>query len=157
MGRWNITPQNFVAHGDIAPGRKQDVSGYFNWTTFYAELGIFPGLFVSNITADQQKGVLLSSFTNSNVVNANVTNLQQRLSNYGYVSEIDVNGFFDAKTEAVVEAFNRHFCPEIFVKEKEHTYDDNSSNSPNQQWYGISEERLTYLLKNTNRDLCPQC
>ena len=49
----------------------------------------------------------------------------------------------------VVEAFNRHFAPEIFVKEK---IEDEKivQNKENQRWYGISEERLNFLLDKLN-------
>uniref|UniRef100_A0A914VF95 N-acetylmuramoyl-L-alanine amidase n=1 Tax=Plectus sambesii TaxID=2011161 RepID=A0A914VF95_9BILA len=158
IDRWNISPQDIVAHGDIAPSRKHDVSGWFNWTMFYSEVGLFPGLFVSNITTAQQQSILLSTSANSTVFDAKVQNLQQRLSDYGYVSAIDVNGYFDTKTEFVVEAFNRHFCPEFFVKEGlNSSTGDYIPHPENRRWYGISEERLTYLLENTVRDLCAQC
>lgn len=80
IDRWNIWPQDIVAHGDIIPSRKHDVSGYFNWTMFYAEVGLFPGLFVSNISSAEQKKVLLPVSANATVADDNVRALQQRLS-----------------------------------------------------------------------------
>lgn len=31
LGRWNIPPENVLAHGDVAPGRKVDPSRWFPW------------------------------------------------------------------------------------------------------------------------------
>ncbi len=65
---------------------------------------------------------------------------------YGYALEAD--GYYGNGTSLAVEAFNRHFCPEIFIKETiqpPHTGDD-IRDPKNTRWYGISQERLDFLL-----------
>ena len=73
--------------------------------------------------------------------------LQKRLAKYGY--KIDDTAKYDDVTKNVVESFNRHFAPEIFAKEK---IEDEKivQNKENQRWYGISEERLNFLLDKLN-------
>jgi len=41
--RWNIAPENVLAHSDIAPGRKRDPGERFNWADFAAAgVGVWP-------------------------------------------------------------------------------------------------------------------
>jgi len=47
-------------------------------------------------------------------------------------------------TRNVVEAFNRHFCPEIFIKEAVKNGKVVQVES-NQKWFALSHERLDYL------------
>ncbi len=56
--RWHIRPQDIVAHGDINPSEKDDVSGFFNWRLYYEQLGIWPGLFDSALSPAEQQRVL---------------------------------------------------------------------------------------------------
>ncbi len=68
-------------------------------------------------------------------------------SSYGYNLNIEVNGQYDKMTCDVVRSFNRHFCPEVFIKETI----DYSTNltvhvAENERWYGISQERLQFIL-----------
>jgi len=146
MDRWHIPPKNIIAHGDLAPSRKNDVSGYWNWTLFNEVVGIFPGLFISQLSDAEQRRVLqqASSFDASAL-----RTIQQNLSNYGYRGNIDVNGHYDDKTKQVIQVFNRHFCPEVFLKETMNAQNDTVWNPNNQRWYGISQERLQFLLANS--------
>ena len=68
--------------------------------------------------------------------------LQKKLADYGY--KLDQSGKYDRETRLVVEAFNRHFSPEIFVKETIKNGNIVQVES-NQKWFAISEERLGYL------------
>ena len=63
-------------------------------------------------------------------------------SRYGYNYLPMKQGQWDENTKLNMQAFNRHFCPEIFELEKFGVHLPN-----NQRWYKISEERLQKLLK----------
>ena len=71
-----------------------------------------------------------------------ISALQKKLSEYGY--KIKQSGKYDSETRYVVEAFNRHFCPEIFAKE---SIKDGKvvQVESNQKWFALSEERLNFL------------
>uniref|UniRef100_A0A914X355 N-acetylmuramoyl-L-alanine amidase n=1 Tax=Plectus sambesii TaxID=2011161 RepID=A0A914X355_9BILA len=142
--KYNILPKNIVSHADFGLARKIDVSGYFDYKLFYAELGLFPGLFMTNLPVSEQKKVL---YQESNSFNAAVKIIQQHLHQYGYALTAD--GFFGNETELVAEAFNRHFCPEIFIKESIDSQGDDVRHWQNKRWYGISQERLDYLIAHT--------
>ncbi len=109
--RYGIKAQNIVGHADIAPDRKSDPSGYFDWKKFYAFLGIYDGLFESALTDVQQREVLLHSGSTDT---ERIIKLQQDLAAFGY--KVIQTGVYDLQTQLVVEAFNRHFSPEIFMK-----------------------------------------
>ena len=59
--RWRIEPKNIVGHADVAPSRKEDPSGYFDWKHFYENLGILNGLYDSSLTPTEQNQTLLSA------------------------------------------------------------------------------------------------
>jgi len=140
--RWHIPPQNIIAHSDVRNSDKTDVSGWFDWRLFYEIVGVFPNLFDSSLSADEQRRVLQqpSSFDATAL-----RTIQQSLSNYGYRTQLDINGRYDDKTRGVIEAFNRHFCPEIYRKETV-SGNDTIRYAENERWYGISQERLQYLI-----------
>ena len=156
--KYGLDEKNIVGHSDIAPGRKFDPSGYFDWQDFYNKIGAFDGLYDSKLTPDGQKEVLLDwrfedvsqGLKNSDQLqdlSEEILFLQKRLAKYGY--KIDETAKYDDVTKNVVESFNRHFAPEIFAKEK---IEDKKvvQNKENQRWYGISEERLNFLLDKLN-------
>jgi N-acetylmuramoyl-L-alanine amidase len=98
--RWTILPQRVLAHSDVAPERKQDPGELFPWDRLAAAgLGhwvepepIGPGVALRRGDEGQP-----------------VTALQAMLAHYGY--GLPLTGVFDARTEAVVTAFQRHFRP----------------------------------------------
>jgi N-acetyl-anhydromuramyl-L-alanine amidase AmpD len=140
--RYGIKPQNIVGHADIAPDRKSDPSGYFDWKKFYAFLGVYDGLFDSALTEIQQREVLLHSGSTDT---ERILKLQQDLAAFGY--RVIQTGVYDLQTQLDVEAFNRHFSPEVFIKE-EVLNRSMIQNPENQKWFGISQERLDFLLSN---------
>jgi N-acetylmuramoyl-L-alanine amidase len=144
MLKFKIKPRNVVSHADIAPGRKFDPSGYFDWKRFYKHLEVFSGLFESKLKPEEQRDILLDS-TSGKEKSDEILSLQKNLSDYGY--KISQTGMFENETRFVVEAFNRHFSPEIFVKEV--VKNEKIIQRPdNQKWYKISQERLDFLLAN---------
>jgi N-acetylmuramoyl-L-alanine amidase len=100
-GRHSIRPERVLAHSDTAPGRKVDPGEKFPWTQLHAA-GV--GHFVE--PSPVRGGRFLCAGERGEPVEA----LQSMLALYGY--GVEINGSFDATTEAVVAAFQRHFRPE---------------------------------------------
>ena len=98
--RHTIAAQRFLAHSDIAPGRKQDPGEMFPWEQLHRH-GV--GHWVA--PRAMGGGRTLSPGESGQPVEA----LQAMLAMYGY--GIDISGEFDAATAAVVSAFQRHFRP----------------------------------------------
>jgi N-acetylmuramoyl-L-alanine amidase len=101
VGRHSIRPHRVLAHSDVAPGRKLDPGERFPWARLAAHgvghwvdpIAIADG---PNCTSGDRNGA--------------VETLQSLLALYGY--GIDITGEYEARTEAVVTAFQRHFRPE---------------------------------------------
>uniref|UniRef100_A0A914WQL0 Peptidoglycan binding-like domain-containing protein n=1 Tax=Plectus sambesii TaxID=2011161 RepID=A0A914WQL0_9BILA len=143
VGRYGILPKNIVSHADFDPRNKEDVSGYFDYKLFYSELNIYPGLFNSSLSSADQSKVLYQFSTN---YSADVKTMQGQLRQYGFYLEVD--GKFGPESQFAAEAFNRHYCPEVFKKE---TVDANGNmvrNASNQVWYALSNERLSVMIVN---------
>jgi N-acetylmuramoyl-L-alanine amidase len=100
VARNAIPAHRVLAHSDVAPGRKLDPGERFPWPRFAAE-GI--GHWVE--PAPLGGGRFFARGDAGQPVEA----LQAMLALYGY--GIDVSGQFDARTEAVIAAFQRHFRP----------------------------------------------
>lgn len=101
VARYGVFAERILAHSDIAPGRKVDPGEKFPWKTLCDEgLGRFPA--PARIEADF---VLRAGDSGESV-----QNLQSLLARYGY--NVEITGNFDAATEIVVTAFQRHFQPE---------------------------------------------
>ena len=100
LARWPIPPERVLAHSDIAPERKEDPGETFPWDRLAAAgvghhvspAGLSDGRFLARGDAGQP-----------------VEALQAMLGLYGY--DAPVTGTFDARTQAVVTAFQRHFRP----------------------------------------------
>jgi N-acetylmuramoyl-L-alanine amidase len=103
IARYNIVPTNVLGHSDIAPSRKDDPGLLFPWKKLYE----------NGIGAMPDDGDIESFMANSKLPNA--LELQQNLSKYGY--QIDLTGNFDEQTKKVLDAFRRHFCPDLIGQE----------------------------------------
>ena len=101
LSRHDIPGERFLAHSDIAPGRKIDPGEKFPWARLAVE-GI--GLWVE--PSPIRGGRFFHEGDRGDPIEA----VQAMLGLYGY--DIDVTGLFDHKTKAVVSAFQRHFRPE---------------------------------------------
>jgi N-acetylmuramoyl-L-alanine amidase len=99
--RWTIPPDRVLGHSDVAPGRKQDPGERFPWDRLYRS-GV--GHWVP--PAPVRDGRFFARGDEGMPIEA----LQAMLAMYGY--GIPLTGVFDATTEAVVAAFQRHFRPE---------------------------------------------
>jgi N-acetylmuramoyl-L-alanine amidase len=101
IARRGILPERVLAHSDVAPARKQDPGEKFPWRLL-SDSGV--GLWVppARIKDNDER---LPIGANGNAVYA----LQHELASYGY--GIDATGEYDARTAAVVAAFQRHFRP----------------------------------------------
>lgn len=100
--RHSIAPERVLAHSDVAPGRKIDPGERFPWRTLH-EAGV--GHLVD--AAPIGGGRFLSVGDSGEPVEA----LQSMLAIYGY--GVEITGLFDPSTQVVVEAFQRHFRPEL--------------------------------------------
>ena len=98
--RHAISAENVLAHSDVAPGRKNDPGEKFPWEALH-RAGI--GLWVKPHATGEGDALALG------VMGPAVEKLQENLSDYGY--GLAVTGDFDAQTENVVRAFQRHFRP----------------------------------------------
>ena len=100
VARWGIRADRVLAHSDIAPSRKTDPGDTFPWRRLN-EAGV--GHWVS--PAEIAGGRFFSPGDRGQPVEA----LQAMFALYGY--GIAITGLYEAETEAVVTAFQRHFRP----------------------------------------------
>jgi N-acetylmuramoyl-L-alanine amidase len=98
LGRWPMSPERVLAHSDVAPERKEDPGETFPWDRL-AAAGI--GHHVPPATL--RDGRFFAQGDAGQPVEA----LQAMFALYGY--DLSVTGLFDARTRAVVTAFQRHF------------------------------------------------
>ena len=101
VARYQMKPNLVLGHSDIAPGRKIDPGENFDWA-WLAINGV--GHWVEPAPVQSGRYFQLGD------VGEPIEALQSLLSLYGY--GIDINGNYDQKTKAVVEAFQRHFRQE---------------------------------------------
>jgi N-acetylmuramoyl-L-alanine amidase len=100
-GRHGIAPEAFLAHSDVAPGRKVDPGAKFPWRTLHAA-GIGHWLEPAPISGGR--------FLATGDVGQPVEALQSMLVLYGY--RVPIDGTFGPETEIAVAAFQRHFRTE---------------------------------------------
>lgn len=100
MARHGIGKEMVLAHSDVAPARKADPGEKFDWRRLH-EAGI--GHWVEPSVAT--KGLALAPGDSGELV----LELQRALLNYGYC--IEPSGYYDAVTQEIVTAFQRHFHP----------------------------------------------
>jgi N-acetylmuramoyl-L-alanine amidase len=101
LTRHRIPPERVLAHSDVAPARKADPGELFPWARLAAS-GV--GLWVS------PEPIVDGEALRRGDIGVAVANLKRGLRKFGY--GIDEGPEFDAFTEAVVIAFQRHFRPE---------------------------------------------
>lgn len=101
LGRHPIPPDRVLAHSDVAPDRKADPGEKFDWGRL-AAAGI--GHWVE--AAPIAEGPVFQLGARGD----RVADLQYQLADYGY--SLEVTGVYDAATEKVIIAFQRHFRPE---------------------------------------------
>jgi N-acetylmuramoyl-L-alanine amidase len=94
LTRHEIRPSNIVAHSDVAPARKIDPGEKFDWARLHRE-GV--GHWVAPTAITEASAHLAGE----------VTLLQTLLLRYGYCTQ--TSGQYDAGTQAIVSAFQRHF------------------------------------------------
>ncbi len=100
--RWEIEPWRILGHSDIAPGRKFDPGEKFPWDQLYtAGVGHWrdppPPDFPGGVLRPGEKGPRVAA-------------LRQQLAGFGY--GLGPGDEYDAETEQVVLAFQRHFRPQ---------------------------------------------
>ncbi|MEL6966285.1 MAG: N-acetylmuramoyl-L-alanine amidase [Pseudomonadota bacterium] len=98
IARNNILPHRVIGHSDMAPHRKEDPGEKFRWDWLAAH-GV--GHFVDPFPLES------GSFFQLGDQGEPVEALQSMLALYGY--DLEITAAFDARTEIVVTAFQRHF------------------------------------------------
>ncbi|MGP8233764.1 MAG: N-acetylmuramoyl-L-alanine amidase [Methylovirgula sp.] len=98
--RHAIPARRILAHSDIAPGRKADPGELFPWAKL-AAAGIGHYVMPHRVGGDTPLAL--------GAEGEEVATLQRDLAAYGY--GIVISGRYDAETETVVAAFQRHFRP----------------------------------------------
>ncbi|MDE3176670.1 MAG: N-acetylmuramoyl-L-alanine amidase [Pseudomonadota bacterium] len=98
--RYAIRPERILAHSDVAAGRKRDPGEKFPWGKL-AQAGV--GHWVEAAAPDPQPIYARAQ------EGPPVRGLQSLLALYGY--DLELSGVYDARTEVVVAAFQRHFRP----------------------------------------------
>lgn len=101
LKRNQIRPERVLAHSDVAPARKRDPGEKFDWPRL-AKAGI--GLWVGPEPVGSGDGLGPGSEGDE------VKGLQEALKTFGY--GLETTGTYDAATESVVRAFQRHWRPE---------------------------------------------
>ncbi|CUX96617.1 N-acetylmuramoyl-L-alanine amidase [Candidatus Doolittlea endobia] len=100
IARYQIKPQNVLAHSDIAPLRKTDPGPQFPWKTM-AQQGVGAWPDAETVTKYLQGKHRWSS--------GDVMIIQQALAAYGYT--IPKTGKMNSETQRVISAFQMHFRP----------------------------------------------
>ena len=100
IARDAIRPERVLAHSDIAPTRKRDPGERFPWDRLWR------GGVGHWVEAEPPDGVALMKHEQEGPP---VRGLQTLLALYGY--DVEASGVYDARTQTVVAAFQRHFRP----------------------------------------------
>jgi len=98
--RTSIAARRVLGHSDVAPDRKRDPGEGFPWRRL-AEAGV--GLWV------EPEPITEGAALRPGDRGEEVADLQRALADYGY--GVPVSGSYEAATEIVVSAFQRHFRP----------------------------------------------
>ena len=99
IARYDIAPENVVAHADISPGRKIDPGPAFPWEQLYRQgIGAWPDEPTVNAYRERFRYAM-----------PGIAAIQSALSRYGY--DIDTTGVLDQPTHSVVVSFQMHFRP----------------------------------------------
>lgn len=101
IGRYDIAARNVLGHSDIAPQRKTDPGQSFPWQTLFQNgighwIAPTPIMGGPSITRGQS-GMPVEAY-------------QSMLAVYGY--HLQLTAIYDAQTEWVTKAFQRHFRPQ---------------------------------------------
>jgi N-acetylmuramoyl-L-alanine amidase len=100
--RWKIPPERVLGHSDVAPIRKVDPGENFPWERLHLD-GVGHWINPTQISGGR--------FFQYGESGQPVEALQSMLSLYGYA--IETTGSFCDRTKGVVEAFQRHFRPQL--------------------------------------------
>lgn len=98
--KYQVLPQNILAHSDIAPTRKLDPGAKFPWERLYRDYGI--GAWYE----PQDKAIYMNQVLFESTP---ISDIKQALRTYGYA--INDTDEWDNPSKSVVYAFQLHFNP----------------------------------------------
>lgn len=106
VSKHSIDSRNILGHSDIAPTRKIDPGIFFNWQLLAQNgLGLWHKVEYSE-TLDKN---ILYKFGDQG---EEIKKIQLMLQKIGY-GFLTISGQIDIETNAVIRAFQAHFCPKI--------------------------------------------
>lgn len=109
--RYQILPQNILAHSDIAPTRKEDPGPKFPWKKLYTDYGV--GMWYDDaVKLSFQNQILPEEFAAQMSTPSFIYKFQSMLKDFGY--GLVPSGTIDKNTEKTVKAFQYHFRPENY-------------------------------------------
>ena len=114
LARHPIPPARVLGHSDVAPLRKQDPGERFPWQRLARHgIGLWPEAAPPGAAPPgaAPPGAAPSATLARGMEGAAVAGLQRALAAFGY--GIEPTGRYEAATEAVVIAFQRHFRPRL--------------------------------------------
>lgn len=119
--KYNILPENILAHSDIAPDRKIDPGIYFDWEMLNKNgIGLWPKNLINQSTLEYKNPYII----------------QTSLKKLGY--KIDITSKFDKQTSYVTRAFQLHFCQKHLISLGKDPFNDRNE-------YFWNEEIATIL------------
>ena len=100
--KYEIPPENILAHSDIAPQRKSDPGPLFPWKELYTKYNI--GMWYDEATKRSYENQYSSGLNN-----ISVSEMQKELKKFGY--SINITDQWDKQAKNVVRVFQHHFRP----------------------------------------------
>jgi len=98
--RWSVPRERVLAHSDVAPERKRDPGEHFDWQ-WLAQQRV--GLWVSPVPVGDDDGWQVGASS------PEIAEFKAKLARVGY--GVDVGPTLDARSEAVITAFQRRYRP----------------------------------------------
>lgn len=130
--KWKLRPSMVIGHSDVAVGRKVDPGPRFPWKTLADHgVGMWPDQTVDRLYTDKPQG-------------SSIPWLQKSLASWGF--KTPQSGKLDARTSAVVKAFQLHFRQDKFDGWPDaETYDRLDQLICQRRWQEVEPDRAKAL------------